>query len=136
MLYFIESGIFAKIGYTEDYSTLEKRLLLYRTSNPHFRLIDVTTGTREDEKRLQSLYKDYGDGTEWCYTKRLVTKIWVEYRAGRENVDYYTEFGLSDEGMKSGGIKLDSSFVNAVKEGLITEDKVDLYEEFRSYYED
>lgn len=34
MLYLIESGIYAKIGYTSDNKTLEKRLSSYQTHNP------------------------------------------------------------------------------------------------------
>ena len=59
MLYLIESGIYAKIGYTSDNKTLEKRLSSYQTHNPSFRLLDTAEGSEEDEKRLQALYKDY-----------------------------------------------------------------------------
>lgn len=136
MLYFIESGLYAKIGYTENDITLRKRMEQYQTNNPSFRLIDTTVGTREDEKRLQSLYKDYSDTTEWCYAKKLVTKIWMNYRAEKEQVDYYTEFGLSDNSVRIGEIKPDKNLLRALKEGLVTEDKIDLYEAFRAYYED
>lgn len=136
MLYFIESGIYAKIGYTENDTTLRKRIEQYQTNNPSFRLIDTTEGTREDEKRLQSLYKDYSDTTEWSYAKKLVTRIWMNYRAEKEQVDYYTEFGLSDDSVRIGDIKPNKNLLRALKEGLVTEDKIDLYEEFRAYYEE
>lgn len=70
MLYLIESGIYAKIGYTSDNKTLEKRLSSYQTHNPSFRLLDTAEGSEEDEKRLQALYKDYkaNPNTEWSYT--------------------------------------------------------------------
>ena len=96
MLYLIESGIYAKIGYSTNYDTLEKRINSYQTHNPSFNLVDTAEGTEEDEKKLQALYEDYKSNpkTEWSYAKKLVTKIWMDYRASRENVDYYTEFGI------------------------------------------
>ena len=59
MLYFIECGIYAKIGYTKDISTFKKRLSTYRTHNPQFRLVDITDGTQEDdiEKRVTRIEK-------------------------------------------------------------------------------
>ena len=45
MLYFIESGIYAKIGYSSDYKTFEKRLLHYQVHNPSFNLLDTAEGT-------------------------------------------------------------------------------------------
>lgn len=99
-------------------------------------MIDTAEGTREDEKRLQSLYKDYSNTTEWSYAKKLVTRIWMNYRAEKEQVDYYTEFGLWDDSVRIGDIKPDKNLLRALKEGLVTEDKIDLYEEFRAYYED
>lgn len=136
MLYFIESDIFAKIGYTENDATLRKRIEQYQTNNPSFRVIDTTEGTRADEKRLQALYEDYTNGTEWSYAKKLVTKIWMQYRASKENVDYYAEFGLWDNSRRVGDIRMNNSLVRAINEGLVTDTEVDLYEEFRAYYED
>lgn len=59
MLYLIESGIYAKIGYSTDYDTFKQRVSNYRSDNPSFRIIDTTNGTLEDEALLHSLYKDY-----------------------------------------------------------------------------
>lgn len=141
MLYFIESGIYAKIGYSKDCDTFEKRLSTYKTHNPHFRLVDIAEGTKEDEKRLQSLYKKYPvrDNREWTYAKNLATKIWIEYRASRENVDYYTEFGLPNgEWCRGsyGGMLGNKAQLEAIQNNLISDRNVDLYEEFRKYYEE
>ena len=112
MLYLIESGIYAKIGYTSDNETLEKR--------------------------LQALYKDYkaNSNTEWSYTKKLVTKIWIDYRASIENVDYYTEFGIKpNDIIEYGKIENGDNLLKALNDNLITNKEVDLYTEFRDYYE-
>ena len=139
MLYFIECGIYAKIGYTKDISTFKKRLSTYRTHNPQFRLVDITDGTQKDEQRLQSLYKRYPvDGNrEWTYAKKLATKIWVEYRASLETVPYYEEFGLSTgEWCRGvyGGILGNETQLEALQEDLITGKDIDLYTEFEQYY--
>ena len=140
MLYFIECGIYAKIGYTKDISTFKRRLSTYRTHNPHFRLVDIADGTKADEQRLQSLYKMYPvDGNkEWTYAKKLATQIWVEYRASKENVDYYEEFGLSPLGQwcrgDYGGILGNETYLEALQEDLITGKDIDLYTEFEQYY--
>lgn len=112
MLYLIESGIYAKIGYTSDNKTLEKRLSSYQTHNPSFRLLDTAEGSEKDEKRLQALYKDYkaNPNTEWSYTKKLVTKIWMDYRASIENVDYYTEFGIGQNNIIEYG-KIETTYL-------------------------
>lgn len=138
MLYLIESGIYAKIGYTSDNKTLEKRLSSYQTHNPSFRLLDTAEGSEEDEKRLQALYKDYkaNPNTEWSYTKKLVTKIWMDYRASLENVDYYTEFGIGQNNIiEYGKIENRNNLLKALNDNLITDKEVDLYTEFRDYYE-
>ena len=139
MLDFIECGIYAKIGYSKDVDTFEKRLLSYRTHNPHFRLVDIADGTKADEQRLQSLYKMYPvDGNrEWTYAKKLATKIWVEYRASKENVDYYEEFGVSPYQLCEntyGGIIGDEATLEAMEKDLITSKNIDLYTEFKNYY--
>ena len=142
MLYFIECGIYAKIGYTKDISTFKRRLSTYRTHNPHFRLVDIADGTKADEQRLQALYKMYPvDGNrEWTYAKKLATKIWVEYRASKENVDYYEEFFLlTGEWCRGdyggiGGIIGDEAQLEALQEDLITGKDIDLYTEFKNYY--
>lgn len=138
MLYLIESGIYAKIGYTSDNETLEKRLNSYQTHNPSFRLLDTAEGSKEDEKRLQALYKDYkaDSNTEWSYTKKLVIKIWVDYRASIENVEYYTEFGIRPHDIiEYGKIENIDNLLKAIDDNLITNKEVDLYTEFKDYYE-
>ena len=139
MLDFIECGIYAKIGYSKDVDTFEKRLLSYRTHNPHFRLVDIADGTKADEQRLQSLYKMYPvDGNrEWTYAKKLATKIWVEYRTSLETVPYYEEFGVSTgEWCRGvyGGILGNETQLEALQEDLITSKNIDLYTEFKNYY--
>lgn len=136
MLYLMESGLYAKIGYTTDYSTLKNRFNTYQTHNPTLRLVDIAEGTKEDEKRLQALYKDYIlSNSEWCYTKKLVTKIWIIYRASREQVDYYTEFGINANNIiEDKRVILDSNFIKAIKAELTDEKEIDLYNEFKNYY--
>lgn len=139
MLYLIESGLYAKIGYTSDLSTLEKRIQSYQTHNPLFNLVDITEGSKEDEEQLQALYKDYksSPNTEWSYAKKLVTKIWIDYRASKENVDYYTEFGIGEVNTRQyGKIDTNASLLKALENNLITEKEIDLYEEFNNYYEE
>lgn len=139
MLYFIECGIYAKIGYSKNVDTFEKRLSAYKTHNPHFRLVDIADGTKADEQRLQSLYKMYPvDGNkEWTYAKKLATKIWVEYRTSLETVPYYEEFGLlTGEWCRGvyGGILGNETYLEALQEDLITGKDIDLYTEFKNYY--
>lgn len=84
MLYFIESGIYAKIGYSKDFGEpFIKRIEQYKSCNPAFRVVDTAEGNFEDEQRLHKLYSKYlvNGNREWCYAKNLVTKIWIEYRA-------------------------------------------------------
>lgn len=139
MLYFIECGIFAKIGYSKNVDTFEKRLSAYKTHNPHFRLVDIADGTKADEQRLQSLYKMYPvDGNkEWTYAKKLATQIWVEYRTSLETVPYYEEFGVSlGQWCRGdyGGILGNETYLEALQEDLITGKDIDLYTEFEQYY--
>ena len=77
MIYLIESGEYAKIGYTTN---LKHRFQQYYTANPNFSILDVTEGTKHTEKILQSKYKKFALGnSEWCINKALVFKIWKEY---------------------------------------------------------
>ena len=125
MLYLIESGIYAKIGYSTNYDTLEKRISSYQTHNPSFNLVDTAEGTEEDEKKLQALYKDYkaNPKTEWSYAKKLVTKIWMDYRASRENVDYYTEFGIGlSKTEEYGKIENRTNLLRALENHLVTDE--------------
>lgn len=139
MLYLIESGIYAKIGYSTNYDTLEKRINSYQTHNPSFNLVDTAEGTEEDEKKLQALYKDYkvNPKTEWSYAKKLVTKIWMDYRASRENVDYYTEFGIGlSKTEEYGKIENKTNLLRALQNHLVTDGKIDLYTEFEQFYKE
>lgn len=139
MLYLIESDIYAKIGYSTNYDTLEKRINSYQTHNPSFNLVDTAEGTEEDEKKLQALYKDYkvNPKTEWSYAKKLVTKIWMDYRASRENVDYYTEFGIGlSKTEEYGKIENKTNLLRALQNHLVTEGKIDLYTEFEQFYKE
>lgn len=139
MLYLIESGIYAKIGYSTNYDTLEKRINSYQTHNPSFNLVDTAEGTEEDEKKLQALYKDYkvNPKTEWSYAKKLVTKIWMDYRASRENVDYYTEFGIGlSKTEEYGKIENKTNLLRALQNHLVTDEKIDLYTEFEHFYKE
>lgn len=77
MIYLIESGEYAKIGYTTN---LNQRYMQYSTDNPNFSILDYAKGTRLNEKILQSKYKKFALGnSEWCINKALVFKIWKEY---------------------------------------------------------
>lgn len=139
MLYLIESGIYAKIGYSTNYDTLEKRISSYQTHNPSFNLVDTAEGTEEDEKKLQALYKDYkaNPKTEWSYAKKLVTKIWMDYRASRENVDYYTEFGIGlSKTEEYGKIENRTNLLRALENHLVTDEQIDLYTEFEQFYKE
>lgn len=135
MLYFIESGSFAKIGYTKDYTTLKKRMTSYSTDNPNFRLLDTADGTVDDEKRLQALYKDYATGdTEWCFAKKLVTLIWMDYRASKGYTNYYTDFGLPNTDEDYSTAIPTKRLAQAIKADLISDKPVDLFSEFKAYF--
>ena len=139
MLYLIESGIYAKIGYSTDYKTLENRIQSYQTHNPSFNVIDLVEGSLEDEKKLQALYKEYkaNPKTEWSYAKKLVVKIWMDYRASRENVDYYTEFGIGvTTTEKFGKIENKTNLIKAIQNSLVTDKDTDMFSEFEQYYND
>lgn len=139
MLYLIESGIYAKIGYSTDYNTLEKRINSYQTHNPSFNLVDTAEGSQEDEKKLQALYKDYkaNPRTEWSYAKKLVTKIWMDYRASREYVDYYTEFGIGlTKTEEFGKIENRTKLLSALEKCLVTDEDIDMFTEFEQYYKE
>lgn len=79
MLYLIESDIYAKVGYSKDYNSLENRMMAYHTSNPNYTLLDVREGTQEEEKKFHQQYQKYKlAGTEWCINKRLVFDLWID----------------------------------------------------------
>ena len=43
MLYFIKSQNYLKVGYTQDKNTYKKRMNGYKTCNPDFCILDVTS---------------------------------------------------------------------------------------------
>ena len=60
----------------------------------------------------------------------------MDYRASIENVDYYTEFGIGQNNIiEYGKIENRNNLLKALNDNLITDKEVDLYTEFRDYYE-
>jgi hypothetical protein len=104
MLYLIESDIYAKVGYSKDYNTLEKRMVDYYTNNPNYTLVDVRDGTKDDEKMFHKLYNKYKlSGTEWCINKRLVFDLWIDkYKSSimAENTSQKEPFTTYDDSAK------------------------------------
>lgn len=76
MLYLIKSGSNLKIGFTSD---LDSRLAQYKVHNPDIRLLNYKSGTREDEKRLHTLCKEYKYSDEWFIYNEEVIDIFNTY---------------------------------------------------------
>ena len=80
MLYFIKSSNFLKIGYSENMSSLIKRIKAYRTHNPDFTILQiVSNGSKSDEIKLHHILRDYQYYTEWFYDSQYVHNIWNNY---------------------------------------------------------
>lgn len=77
MLYLIKSGSNLKIGFTSD---LDSRLSQYKVHNPDIRLLNYKSGTREDEKRLHTLCKEYKYSDEWFNKDKRILEIFQEYK--------------------------------------------------------
>lgn len=56
MLYFIKSGNYYKIGFSDN---IEKRISCYMTHNPDFELIGLKEGDEEEELQYHEKYYDY-----------------------------------------------------------------------------
>lgn len=77
MLYFIKSGKFVKIGYAKN---VQSRLSKYYTHNPDYQLLDVSEGTREMEKFLHKILKQYQFRTEWFHNVPEVYDVWNDFK--------------------------------------------------------
>lgn len=62
MIYVIKSGDKLKVGYTQN---LEKRLISYRTHNPHIELITTMAGERKLEQGMHKHLAKYRVEGEW-----------------------------------------------------------------------
>lgn len=80
MLYFIKSQNYVKIGYSQSFETLVDRMESYITHNPNLVLISFTEyGTKENEKSIHLLLKDYQYFSEWFKNDIFVFNTWDEY---------------------------------------------------------
>lgn len=76
MIYIIKSGEYIKIGYSKDECTLIKRFKCYNTHNPEYKVLNVFTGEKEDEKKLHQLCLSEKFKTEWFYySEDIIEKI-------------------------------------------------------------
>ena len=79
MLYFIKSQNYLKIGYSQSFETLIKRMQSYCTHNPNFILISFTEfGSKEDEVELHQLCKEFLYNNEWFLDNVKIYEIWEE----------------------------------------------------------
>ena len=61
----------------------------------------------------------------------------MDYRASRENVDYYTEFGIGlSKTEEYGKIENKTNLLRALQNHLVTDGKIDLYTEFEQFYKE
>ena len=72
MLYLIKSNKFLKIGYT---SNIDNRIKQYKTHNPDIKILSIIEGTREDEKKLHELCKEWKYDSEWFYYSPRIIEL-------------------------------------------------------------
>lgn len=72
MLYLIKSNKFLKIGYT---SNIDNRIKQYKTHNPDIKILSIIEGTREDEKKLHELCKEWKYDSEWFYYSPKIIEL-------------------------------------------------------------
>ena len=75
MIYLLKSGKFLKIGFT---SNIENRIKQYKTHNPDILVLSMMEGTREDEKKLHTLCKQWKYDTEWFYYNPKIIDLFLE----------------------------------------------------------
>lgn len=75
MIYLLKSGKFLKIGFT---SNIENRIKQYKTHNPDILVLPMIEGTREDEKKLHTLCKQWKYDTEWFYYNPKIIDLFLE----------------------------------------------------------
>lgn len=76
MIYLIESGDYYKIGYTTN---INQRLKSYITANPNFKLIETKEGSKQDEKELHRLCKEFKFKNEWFHKTEKLLEIWDNF---------------------------------------------------------
>lgn len=76
MLYLIKSNKFLKIGYT---SNLNNRIKQYKTHNPDIKVLSIIDGTREDEKKLHELCKEWKYDSEWFYYSPKIIDLFLNH---------------------------------------------------------
>lgn len=80
MIYFIKSGNYCKMGFSDTSKTLFTRMRTYLTHNPTFQILDIQKGNKVTEHELHALipekYHHYG---EWCIWNKEIAQIWVNY---------------------------------------------------------
>lgn len=72
MLYLMKSNKFLKIGYT---SNIDNRIKQYKTHNPDIKILSIIEGTREDEKKLHELCKEWKYDSEWFYYSPRIIEL-------------------------------------------------------------
>ena len=80
MLYFIKSGNYCKVGFSQDKNSLLTRMRAYLTHNPSFQILDLRKGDKNTEKEIHALIPSelyhYG---EWCVWNKKIAQIWIDY---------------------------------------------------------
>lgn len=77
MLYLIKSENYLKIGYTDN---LARRVCQYKTHNPNFQVEDSMEGTKDTEKQIHKLIKEYQYQGEWFKDCTQVRNIWNDFK--------------------------------------------------------
>ena len=79
MLYLLESTNYYKVGFTENYETLDKRITSYKTHNPDFKLIKIYNGGIKEEKFIHKLLSEHLHYGEWFHknsnTENIINTI-------------------------------------------------------------
>lgn len=61
----------------------------------------------------------------------------MDYRVSKENVDYYTEFGIGlTKTEEFGKIENRTNLLLALEKGLVTDGDIDMFTEFEQYYKE
>lgn len=78
MIYLIEDRDYLKIGYAED---VNKRYKQYKTHSLYPKLINHKIGTKEDERNLHELCKQWFISGEWFHNCKEVKDIFNNYES-------------------------------------------------------
>lgn len=101
MLYLVISGAYMKVGFSENESTLKRRLKTYKEFNPSIKIIGFCDGDFKKEKEYHRMYSDnrYEDysiqyiATEWGIFSEKVYNKFIDEKTFKP----YESFNLKDK---------------------------------------